>query len=156
MATPSDKQLKPPAQLKPWKPGQSGNPKGRPPKERSLVTIIEHYLDMTPEQLKTENQKPNLDLAHHIAIKYVLDCHANPNHTDKLMDRLYGAPQSIVDVTSKGEQLKTNAVFNIVNPDTKILLARLESGEREPRLESNTDIPSEPIGLPIGQANNSQ
>ena len=142
--------------LKLFQKGKSGNPNGRPKKEKCLVNIIEQYLNMTPEQLKTENQKPNLDLAHHIAIKYVLDCHSNPNHTDKLMDRLYGAPQSIVDVTSKGEQLKTNAVFNIVNPDTKILLARLESGEREPRLEPNTNLSSEPERLPIGQTNNSQ
>ena len=148
----SDKQLQPYKFQK----GKSGNPNGRPKKEKCLVNIIEQYLNMTPEQLKTENQKANLDLAHHIAIKYVLDCHANPNHTDKLMDRLYGAPSSVVDVTSKGEAIKPNVVYNIVNPDTRILLARLESGEREPKLESNGDISQKPASLPIGQTNNSQ
>lgn len=37
--------------LKPWKKGQSGNPKGRPPKEKCLVTMIEQYLTFTVEQL---------------------------------------------------------------------------------------------------------
>ena len=61
------------------------------------------------------------------------------------------------DITTKGEALKGTTIFNIVNPQTKDLLSRLENGEREPKqLESNTDIPSEPIGLPIGQTNNSQ
>ena len=61
------------------------------------------------------------------------------------------------DITTKGEALKGTTIFNIVNPQTKDLLSRLENGEREPKqLEPNTDIPSEPIGLPIGQTNNSQ
>ena len=61
------------------------------------------------------------------------------------------------DITTKGEALKGTTIFNIVNPQTKDLLSRLENGEREPKqLESNTNIPSEPIGLPIGQTNNSQ
>ena len=61
------------------------------------------------------------------------------------------------DITTKGEALKGTTIFNIVNPQTKDLLSSLENGEREPKqLESNTDISSEPIGLPIGQTNNSQ
>jgi hypothetical protein len=67
-----------------------------------------------------------------------------------------------VDVTSKGNELKQTPIFNIINPDTRILLQRLESGEREPqlaggppRMELNNNIPQEPISLPVGQTDNS-
>ena len=61
------------------------------------------------------------------------------------------------DITTKGEALKGTTIFNIVNPQTKDLLSRLENGEREPKqLESNTNLSSEPERLPIGQTNNSQ
>lgn len=88
-----------------WVKGQSGNPKGRPPKNKCLVNMIEHYLTLTPEQLKTESEKPGLDMAHRIAIKFILDCYAKPHRVDSLMDRLYGAPKQAVDMTTKGKAL---------------------------------------------------
>jgi len=39
-------------------------------------------------------------------------------------------------------------VYNLINPDTKILLERLESGDRETNLESNVGISQEPGSLP--------
>lgn len=87
--------------LKPWKKGQSGNPKGRPPKEKCLVTMIEQYLCFTVEQLKAEVAKPSTDVAHRLAIKYILDCHEHPEHANKLMDRLYGQPKQSIEATGK-------------------------------------------------------
>ena len=44
--------------LKPrWKPGQSGNPKGRPPKALCLTSEIKEYLDQVPKVLP--NNQPN-------------------------------------------------------------------------------------------------
>jgi hypothetical protein len=128
-----------------WKKGQSGNPNGRPPKERSLITIIEQYLALTPEQVKIEATK-NLDLAHQLALKYLLDCNTHPYHTDRLMDRLYGAPQAYVDMTTKGNEIKQSPIYNIVNPDTRILLERLDGG-RQTAVHINGDIPQEPQRL---------
>jgi len=34
-----------------WRPGESGNPKGRPPDEESLSGIMRQVLDMTPEEI---------------------------------------------------------------------------------------------------------
>ena len=127
-----------------WKPGQSGNPNGRPRKGHSIVEHIEHYLVMTQEQLKKQDLA-KLNLAHQIAIKYVLDCYQHPNHTDKLMDRLYGQPQSAVDVTTKGNELKQSPIYNIISPNTKVLLGKLENGDR---MEPDKCISQEPASLP--------
>jgi hypothetical protein len=94
------------ANLKPFQKHNQGNLDGRPPKQKCLINIIEYYLTRNLEQLKKESEDKKLDLAHRIAIKYILDCHNKPGHTDKLMDRLYGTPQSAVDVTTKGESIK--------------------------------------------------
>ena len=124
--------------------GHTNNPNGRPKKTKCLVNIIEQYLNMTPEQLANENKKPNLDIGHHIAIKYVLDCHQNPNHTDKMMDRLYGQPQSAVDVTTKGNEIKSSRIYNIINPETRILLEKLDNVGR---VEPHTNLQPEPKQL---------
>ena len=127
-----------------WQKGQSGNPNGRPPKERTLVTHIERYLVMTQEQLKTEAAKLNLTIAQYLAVKYLLDCSTHPTHTDKLMDRLYGAAQTAVDVTSKGNEIKQSRIYNIIVPETKLLLEKLE---HEGRMEPHPDISPEPKQL---------
>jgi hypothetical protein len=143
MADNTDKQSNAKSYLKSWKPGQSGNPAGRPKKEKCIITMIEQYLVMSPEQLKEVAKNESLDLGHRIALNYVFDCHKDPKHTDKLLDRLY--PQETkVDITSKGEQLKSSAVYNIINPETKVLMERLENVGR---VESNTDLQPEPKQL---------
>jgi len=48
------------------------------------------------------------------------------------------------DITSKGNELKPSITYNVINPDTKILLGRLENGGR-PII--NGDIPQEPPKL---------
>ena len=94
------------ANLRPFQKGKTENPDGRPPKQKCLINIIEYYLTRNLEQLKKESEDKKLDLAHRIAIKYILDCHNKPAHTDRLMDRLYGTPQSAIDITTKGESVK--------------------------------------------------
>ena len=115
--------------LKPWAKGQSGNPKGRPPKEKCLVTMIEQYLTFTPEQLKLEAVKPNLDIAHRLAVKYILDCHEHPNHTDRLMDRLYGAPRQSTEITGADGGPVENRII-VASEDDKKNLERVINGER--------------------------
>ena len=42
------------ANLRPWKPGQSGNPKGRQPKNLSLVSLVKELLEKADGEGKTE------------------------------------------------------------------------------------------------------
>jgi hypothetical protein len=48
------------------------------------------------------------------------------------------------DITSKGNEIKSSRIYNIINPETKLLLEKLENVGR---LEPNTDIRSEPKQL---------
>lgn len=57
---------------------------------------------------------------------------------------------------NKGKSNNVNVhtvIFNVINPDTKVLIERLEHGEREPMV-TNGDIPQEPGSLSSGQAVN--
>ena len=58
------------------------------------------------------------------------------------MDGAYAPTKT--DITTKGEALQGTTVYNIINPDTKILLNKLETNGR---LESDRDISSEPKQL---------
>jgi hypothetical protein len=62
--------------------------------------------------------------------------------------------RSETDITSAGQALKQNLIYNIVNPETKILLEKLEHG-REPignaGVESNVNLPPEPASLSSGK-----
>ncbi len=40
-----------------WKPGQSGNPNGRPPKDRSISEILEKYGDIEDDEGLTKKEK---------------------------------------------------------------------------------------------------
>jgi len=62
------------------------------------------------------------------------------------MDGAY-KPQK-VDVTSKGKEIKQSPIFNIVNPDTKVLIESLEHGGRKSSVEPDSDISPEPAGIP--------
>ena len=138
----------------PFQKGVSGNPKGRPRKEVCITTWLKEFAD---KSITAPIDARNLTYAQAAALSaWKAAAKGDLPEYNFIIERIEGKAISQIDVTSKGEQLKTNAVFNIVNPDTKILLARLESGEREPRLEPNTNLSSEPERLPIGQTNNSQ
>jgi hypothetical protein len=49
--------------LKPWQPGQSGNPKGRPPKARPITTILEQLLAGPANAMELELFQPRASYA---------------------------------------------------------------------------------------------
>ena len=132
-----------------WKPGQSGNPNGRPPKERTLVTHIERYLVMTQEHLKAEAAKTNLTIAQYLAVKYLLDCAAHPTHTDKLMDRLYGVAISHIDLNNQGS---INVKFSLAKELSDEELANIASRSSPRITQSQTSAESSTALLPIHDA----
>lgn len=70
-----------PQNLKPWKPGESGNPEGRPPKEESLTEVLRSKIDKDEiaDKLIELGKAGNV-----VALKY-------------LYDRCDGAPRQTVD-----------------------------------------------------------
>lgn len=105
-----------------WKPGQSGNPNGRPPKSRALTAILETALNKTipgSPQAESKVSRKRL-LAEHIAEFVTTGRVTLPDNrvleaesvTDWLtaVKWLYqhvdGPPRTELDVTSGGEQLQ--------------------------------------------------
>ena len=86
----------------PWKPGQSGNPKGRPPKNKTLTDALERALK------KKDVKRGYDDISRKDAIAEILTQEAlkgNLKAIDMILDRIEGRPgQSInldADVTNR-------------------------------------------------------
>ncbi len=105
-----------------WKPGQSGNPKGRPPKERALTTLLE----------KAGSRRVEVD-GRKLAARKVMVAHIWQGLTSGVIDfgggnvmtldaqeyiglaklvfgQVDGPPKAEMDVTSGGEPLQSASV----------------------------------------------
>jgi|TARA_Y100000310_G_scaffold317685_1_gene370822 hypothetical protein len=86
---------------RPWQKGQSGNPKGRPPKDVSLTSLIKEYLGQVPDLLigGGENQRQNTKTWRELLAQAWLVGAYKGNHMlfKELIERLEGkVPQGIV------------------------------------------------------------
>jgi hypothetical protein len=82
-----------------WKPGQSGNPNGRPKKENCLTDILKSKVDAEDLAERLINAANNGDM---IAMKYIYD-------------RIDGRPKESVDIDSRSD-VNMNMVVEIVRP----------------------------------------
>ena|SRR3990167_4124886 len=90
--------------LRPWKPGQSGNPVGRPRNEHSFTNALRQRLNA---QDLADKLVALIDAGDIAAIKYAYD-------------RLEGSPRTSGELTMRGESLDevANRVAQRVNGDS--------------------------------------
>ena len=120
---------------RPFKPGQSGNPNGRPRKmisqvlkdlgdagienvtKQQVVGAIETLLNCTQADL----EKYAKDKAHSVLIRMVarhmLKSGDNEKIMDMLLNRAFGKPDQSTDLTSKGE--KITGIEFVIKDDTE-------------------------------------
>ena len=105
--------------LKPFKKGQSGNPKGRPVGAKSRSTIAKRWLE-TEEKLKNPitGTQESLSQEDIITLSLVKKARSGDVSAYKsLMDSAYGAPIQQTDITTDGEPIKTT--FNLIGTPTE-------------------------------------
>jgi len=87
-----------PENLKPFKKGQSGNPKGRPPKLPAIDEVLAKVLNE-----KTSN---GLTRAENILRKMAIKGETDVRAAEMILDRAYGKPKQKFDHTSKGDSMR--------------------------------------------------
>ena len=88
-----------------WKPGQSGNPKGRPKKTVYLSEMLKEQLDEVPETIDgKQNTKTWRDLICESILRAAVKGN-QPAITKELLDRIEGKVTEKHDVTSGNEPL---------------------------------------------------
>lgn len=82
---------------KPWQPGQSGNPAGRPPKELCLTSILKEKLLEIPEEVDGKPNTEGKSRGELIVDKAVeLATRGDERHLREVWDRIEGkVPQAI-------------------------------------------------------------
>ena len=91
-----------------WKPGQSGNPNGRPKGSKNLSTMLWEALQ---EKARNSNGEPMKETYADLFIKRVLkDAIEKGNGKELIFDRIEGKAAQPVDVTSGGETLGSTSV----------------------------------------------
>ena len=123
--------------LKPWKPGESGNPAGRPKGQRDYATIYREALI----KLATLNNKTEEEIENEILSNALLSARKGDYRFYKdILDRLYGTPVSRTELTGKGgSDLKI--VFDPSFKD-KLTYRDWETDRKSTRLNSSHEIPS--------------
>lgn len=112
----------------PWKPGQSGNPKGRPPKHRALTDLLEKAGSKTVEDIDGKKRNSKRILAR-IMWEFVINGKAQfpdgsvivAEDSDDwlavakfIYQHIDGPPPKEIDLTSGGQPIKT---YITVSPD---------------------------------------
>jgi len=99
--------------LIPFKPGESGNPKGRPKGQRDYATIYREALiriaeakDKTPEEIEEMIEEVGLNKA----------LKGDYNFFKDVRDRIHGKPMQHQDITSGGEPI-TGININVRKDD---------------------------------------
>lgn len=112
---------------KQFKPGETGNPNGRP-RGRGLKAIFDELLDMeakgvvlqTPEviQLMAELQR-KVTYREAFAIRTMAKALSNPESksAERLADRTEGKPPQSLDITTDGDKISTVNNIIIENPN---------------------------------------
>lgn len=86
--------------LRPFKPGQSGNPAGHPKGQRNFATIYREAL----KTLATKNNITETQLENEIVANGVLNARRGDHKFYKdLMDRLHGMPKQGIEITGNTE-----------------------------------------------------
>lgn len=90
-----------------WKPGESGNPAGRPKGRRDYATVYKEALmklaelnGKTPDELEVELLTNAIINARKGDYRFYKD----------VVDRMYGSAQQNIDVMSAGDKLETNVI----------------------------------------------
>ena len=112
----------------PWKPGQSGNPKGRPPKNRALTDLLAKAGSKTLEDVDGKKRNSKRILAR-LMWEFVINGSARfPDGTvvaakdsddwlaaaKFIYQHIDGPPPKEIDLTSGGQPIKT---YITVSPD---------------------------------------
>ena len=120
--------------LIPFKPGQSGNPKGRPKRAVSYLTgkgyklteindTIQEMVGMNIAELKKVRESDNATILEKTiaeALKKGLE-KGNLESIETLLNRVYGKPKQDYDITSGGDKLdnKPRVEIQIIKTDGK-------------------------------------
>lgn len=93
-----------------WKPGQSGNPNGRPPKEWTWSGLIKDMMDASEE----DGEPVKIKIARALRNKaYAGDVQA----IKEIGDRIDGKPKQQTDITSNGKEL-TPLLVKFISDET--------------------------------------
>ena len=87
--------------LIPFKPGQSGNPNGRPKGKRNRSTILKELLDMNDQELKM----------HQAQIEKAIEL-KDTNAYKAVLDSAYGAPVQQIDNDSTIKEFDISKLYN--------------------------------------------
>ena len=92
-----------------WKPGQSGNPAGRPPGSKNFTTLFEKAVKEVAKKLELGEDPDSVEVE--IIKRGIKEALAGkyPFYKD-IFDRIYGQPKSNVDITSGDEKISINIV----------------------------------------------
>lgn len=101
--------------LQPFKPGESGNPNGRPKGQRNYATIYREALI----KLAKANNKTAEELEEEILSKAIVSARGGDYRFYKdILDRLHGTAIQKSDITSDGKQLPI-PIINVPRHDTE-------------------------------------
>lgn len=88
------------ANLKPFKPGQSGNPAGRPKGKRNFWTDFSEAWRRIAEQLRL-NQEPDEGAVQILMKGIKMIFQGNTTLLEKFLDRLYGKPKETIEIENE-------------------------------------------------------